>query len=258
MRHHVDATAKDGLKYRLGLDLGTNPIGLAAVKLDDSSESCGVLDLGVRVFSDGRNPKDDSSLAVQRRTELLDTLVACGLMPPDEEARQDLARLDPYQLRERALDQPLPPFELGCALVHLNQRRGFKSNRKAGASDDESKTRADMDALGEFLARRRAKSLLVRARPGLGTYPDRSLYEAEFDAIRHAQTPHHTLREDQWESLKDITLCQRPLKPVDPGWCLLEAGERRPGRLWERRFAGWSLTSGRGSSRNPYGISPCW
>ena len=151
-----------------------------------------------------------------------------------------LTQLDPYELRARALDHPLTPFELGRALFHLNQRRGFKSNRKAG--DDENaakKIRADIDALrkaieetgvrtlGEFLARRTATGGAVRARSGLGLYPDRSLYEAEFEVIRRAQAPHHTLRMDQWDSLQDIIFFQRPLKPVDPGWCLLEAGEPR-------------------------------
>ena len=244
------------LSYRLGLDVGTNSIGWAAVRLDKAHNPCGILDLGVRVYSDGRNPRDGSSLAAQRRVprgqrrrrdrylrrraDLLDALVACGLMPPDEDARQALTQLDPYELRARALDHPLTPFELGRALFHLNQRRGFKSNRKAG--DDENaakKIRADIDALrkaieetgvrtlGEFLARRTAKGGAVRARPGLGLYPDRSLYEAEFEVIRRAQAPHHTLRMDQWDSLQDIIFFQRPLKRVDPGWCLLEAGEPR-------------------------------
>ncbi len=248
------------MAYRLGLDVGTNSIGWAALHLDADGNSSNVLDLGVRVFSDGRNPQDGTSLAAQRRLprgqrrrrdrylkrrgDLLDALTSCGLMPPDEDARRGVAALDPYQLRARALDQRLAPFELGRALFHLNQRRGFKSNRKAAGEDENAakKIRADMDALrkaidesgartlGEFLARRRANKRLVRARPGMGLYPDRSLYEAEFDAIRQAQEPHHCLRADQWDSLKDVIFHQRPLKPVEPGWCSLEEGQRRAAR----------------------------
>ena len=67
--------------------------------------------MGVRVFSDGRNPQDKQSLAVQRRVprgqrrrrdrylqrraDLLDALVACGLMPPDENARKVVRSLIP-------------------------------------------------------------------------------------------------------------------------------------------------------------------
>ena len=251
---------KETIRYRLGLDLGTNSIGWAAIRLDEDDEPCGIVDMGVRIFTDGRNPKDGSSLAVQRRmprgqrrrrdryvqrrTDLMDTLVALGLMPLDTDERKALERLDPYALRACVLDELLKPYELGRALFHLDQRRGFRSNRKAD-SDDESEartTRAQIDelrrriressarTLGEFLAQRRKKGKTVRARTGVGLYPDRALYESEFDAIRKKQEPDHALRADQWDSLKEIIFFQRPLKSVDPGWCLLEEGEQRAAR----------------------------
>lgn len=259
-------TTTNSASYRLGLDLGTNSIGWAAVRLDDAGAPCGVLDMGVRIFSDGRNPKDGSSLAVQRRiprgqrrrrdrylkrrADLLDGLTACALMPSDEGARRVVTQIDPYALRSRALDHPLTPFELGRAIFHLSQRRGFKSNRKADADDTESGAtkeamRAledrmaadDLRTLGEFLAHERGAGRSTRFRNlGAGAtaqyefYPTRQMLEDEFDQIRAAQVPHHTLRPDQWDSLKDIIFYQRPLKPVDPGWCLLEAGEQRAAR----------------------------
>ena len=246
--------------YRLGLDLGTNSIGWAAVPVDSNGDPTGVLDMGVRVFPDGRNPKDKSSLAVKRRvprgarrrrdryllrrSDLLQALVACALMPSDEDERKTLESLNPYLLRVRALDHPLSPYELGRVLFHLHQRRGFKSNRKAAGEDENEakKTRADIDelrrritesgarTLGEFLARRHANGRTVRARAGHGLYPDRALYEAEFDAIRTSQSPHHSLQPAQWDAVREITFRQRPLRPVDPGWCLLEPGELRAAR----------------------------
>ena len=206
----------NNVRYRLGLDLGTNSIGWAAVRLDARDGPCGVLDMGVRIFPDGRNPQDKTSLAVQRRVPrgarrrrdrylrrrsgLMDELAVCGLMPPDRDARKELERLDPYMLRARALDHPLKPFELGRALFHLDQRRGFKSNRKARGRDEseDKKTRDDIGqlrrrieesgarTLGEFLAARHAAGRTVRARAGEGLYPDRAMYGAEFDAIRGA------------------------------------------------------------------------
>ena len=49
-------------KYRLGLDLGTNSIGWAAIqlgeiRLGEKEEPCGLLDMGVRIFPDGRHEK---------------------------------------------------------------------------------------------------------------------------------------------------------------------------------------------------------
>ena len=38
---------------------------------------------------------------------------------------------DPYRLRAEGLDRRLEPHEIGRALLHINQRRGFRSNRRA-------------------------------------------------------------------------------------------------------------------------------
>ncbi len=244
-------------RYRLGLDVGTNSIGWAALTLDAAGVPNGLLDLGVRVFSDGRNPKDGTSLAAARRTprgmrrrrdrylrrrdDLMDALIALGLMPADEGERQALVALDPYELRFRAVRGPITPHELGRALFHLDQRRGFKSNRKTDTAEDNKLTEkvGELDrrmqasgaaTLGEFLHRRRLKGKMVRARPEAGFYPYRALYEAEFAAIRRQQQPHQSLRPEQWDHLHEIMFRQRPLKPVDPGWCLLEDGERRAHR----------------------------
>lgn len=250
------------MSYRLGLDLGTNSIGWAAIKLDADDNPCGVLDMGVRVFPDGRKPTDKTSNAVdrrlargqrrrrdryvQRRRDLLKALITCSLMPTDHDERRQLALLDPYKLRARALDHPLRPYELGRAIFHLDQRRGFKSNRKASGDDDSAaqqigpkieglnKSIAKSDAaksgartLGKFLAQQLEQGQPARFRSGAEFYPDRAMYEAEFAEIRKAQEPHQALSPEQWDSLCDIIFYQRPLKPVEPGWCRFEYGERR-------------------------------
>lgn len=250
----------DGAKYRLGLDLGTNSIGWAAVELDGDGNPRGLLDLGVRIFPDGRDARGEASNAVERRTargqrrrrdryltrreRLMQALVDYGLMPADESERKNLESIDPYELRARALDTPLEPCELGRALFHLNQRRGFKSNRKAAGGDEneDGKIRADIGGLrrrmdesgartlGKFLARRHRRNRTVRARPGQELYPDRAMYETEFDRIRAAQERHHGLSAAQWDNLREIILFQRPLRPVAPGWCQFEADEPRAAR----------------------------
>ena len=55
------------MRYRLGLDLGTTSIGWAMLRLNEHDEPCAVIKMGTRIFSDGRDPKDGSSLAVTRR-----------------------------------------------------------------------------------------------------------------------------------------------------------------------------------------------
>src|SRR5690242_12650994 len=141
-------------RYRLGIDVGANSLGWFVVWLNDKDEPTGLGPGGVRIFPDGRDPKSKESNAadrrvargmrrrrdryLQRRGNLLALLVKHGLMPAEEAARKTLESLDPYELRAKALDQTLPPHHIGRALFHLNQRRGFLSNRKTEKADKES------------------------------------------------------------------------------------------------------------------------
>lgn len=177
-------------RTRLGLDLGTNSIGWCLLKLDDSGRPTGMTDAGVRLLTvndeAGRDPQSKQSLAADRRAaraqrrrrdrflmrqkRLMATLIEAGLMPQDEAARKALEALDPYYLRAEALDRRLDLHEIGRAIFHLNQRRGFKSNRIADANDSEegaikagmAELQDKLDAsaartLGEFLARRHGR-----------------------------------------------------------------------------------------------------
>jgi CRISPR-associated endonuclease Csn1 len=132
------------MKYRLALDIGTNSIGWGLIRLDASEppQPTAVIRLGVRIFSDGREPargkgEVGTSLAATRRqaramrrrrdrllkrkARLQAALVRLGFWPQDESARKALVTLDPYQLRSDGLDKPLTPAQFGRALFHLNQ-----------------------------------------------------------------------------------------------------------------------------------------
>ena len=182
---------------RLGLDIGTNSIGWALCETKNKQVT-EVLDVGVRIFSDGRDPKSGSSLAVdrrlarsmrrrrdrylRRRTALMRKMADSGLMPANPAEAKELEKLDPYELRAVGLDRKLPMTHLGRALFHLSQRRGFKSNRKTDHGDNEgTKIKAasrnlddamrDKDArtLGEFLHKRRASANSARLIPSVRT-----------------------------------------------------------------------------------------
>jgi CRISPR-associated endonuclease Csn1 len=221
-------------RSRFAFDLGTNSIGWAVYRLDQDGRPSELLDCGVRLFSDGRNPKDGQSLAamrripraarrrrdrfIQRRDWLMTLLIRHGLMPEDEAARKALEKLDPYDIRGRALKERLEPHEIGRALFHLNQRRGFKSNRVAdnkGKTSEQQKeqgkiaTAADalreklkaggFETLGEYYASMPAgPTRQTRTRiNGKGTsaaydvYPQRDMIEHEFDRIWEIQSAHH-------------------------------------------------------------------
>ena len=171
---------------RLGLDIGAKSIGWALFETKDD-KVCKIVDLGVRIFSDGRQQNSQKSLTairrtarsmrrqrdryLRRRTALMRKMSESGLMPSNPVEAKALERLDPYELRSRALDRALPLTHFGRALFHLSQRRGFKSNRNIHqeeketnkireASDrlDAAMETEDARTLGEFLHMRRQRA----------------------------------------------------------------------------------------------------
>ena len=98
------------------------------------------------IFPSGRDEKTNDPLAAARREArgirrrgdrlkmrrriLLNKLTAHGLMPTIPEDRKKLELLDPIALRAKGVKEKLSLHEVGRALFHLQQRRGFKSNRK--------------------------------------------------------------------------------------------------------------------------------
>jgi CRISPR-associated endonuclease Csn1 len=262
------------VRYRLGLDLGANSLGWAVVDLDEQDRPCGLRRLGVRIFSDGRNPKDGTSNAVvrrmarqmrrrrdrflNRRKRLIELMIEYGLMPVDPVERKQLSGLDPYALRTRGLDAPLAPYELGRAIFHLHQRRGFLSNRRVDRTakgDEKGKIKSALSraaqsiaedgarTVGEWLTRRRDRNEPVRARlRGKGAkasyelYISREMIAAEFDSLWAAQARLRpgALQDSARDLIRDALLFQRRLRPVKPGRCLFETHEER---------APWALAS---------------
>lgn len=247
---------------RLGLDLGTNSIGWVLYRLDGSKppQPVELIDGGVLIHSDGRNPKNRESNAAERRSKrgprrnrdrmlrrrrrVARLLHAHGLLPKGEEANAALRNLDPLRLRAEALDRPLKPHELGRVLLSFADRRGFKSNRKADSGEDGA-IRQDVSelrrrmlqsgarTLGEYLWRRHEQGKAIRARLGNGLYPERGMIEDELEAIQKAQIPHHPgLEPENWDEVIRSLLFQRQLLPVERGHCTLIPEEGRAYRAY--------------------------
>lgn len=186
-----------------------------------------------------------------RRSAFLQALVVHGLMPADADEAKLVADRDPYQLRAKALHVALEPFEIGRALFHLNQRRGFKSNRKAdrkanagedgkiaeGAKAlDQAMSEAGVDTLGQFLALKETKRVRLGSDgQAYDFYPQRRHIEYEFDRIWKVQSEYHPalLTEAARAALHRILFFQRPLKAQEVGFCTfagvngIAANERR-------------------------------
>ena len=48
------------MKYRLGIDLGSTSIGWAIAQIDEHKNPIAMVDMGVRIFPDGREDKSKS------------------------------------------------------------------------------------------------------------------------------------------------------------------------------------------------------
>lgn len=249
--------------YRLGLDLGTNSIGWSIYSLDDKGEVNELVDLGVRIFSDSRDPQTKMPLAVERRMargtrrsisrrkrrrkNTFCILQEQKLFPPEKSEAQKLKSLDPYILRVAALDKKLEPFELGRALFSLSVRRGFKSNRKdkseeESANNDKSNDKISQSqkiknfeeeiknsgarTLAEWLLIERNKNGGLRFSPGrMNFYPSRAMYEQEFRAIENKQKEFYP--NVDWNAIYKSIFDQRPLKPQTRGACPIMSKNER-------------------------------
>lgn len=282
------------MAWRLGIDLGTNSLGWAVLELETADNvwlPCGLMDSGVRIFSDGRNPKDKQSNAakrreprgarknrdryIRRRSRLMRQLIEFDLMPADKVARKALeggkgvalVDSDPWILRARALNEKISAHQLGRAIFHLHQRRGFKSNRKTDRADSEKgkvydATRltlekleaADAKTLGQLFGQPRLEAAiynqtavkgerkpqpLARVRKsGEGAkwqydyYPTRALILDEFDRLWKAQKQNNSeiMTDAARDHLRDTIEWQHPLKSPPVGKCTLIPEEERAPR----------------------------
>lgn len=269
-------TFKDNL---FSFDLGSNSIGWCVFKLDKQQNAKQIIDMGVRIFSDGRDARSKTSLAVNRREKrgaarrrdrylrrrnaLLKTLTDYGLMPQNDDEikkllhatsdatiEQTASKNDLYNLRSRALYEQLPLYFIGRIFFHLNQRRGFKSNRKTDKKiNDKGKIAIGVDnlrklisdhnaqTLGEYLAMRRNNGCMVRMRAGsqvvddnnYAFHPERAMIEDEFKKIWQAQAQFYPdiLTDIRAEHIFKIIFFQRSLKKTQIGKCSYNTNEDR-------------------------------
>jgi len=240
----------------LGIDLGPNSIGWALI----NEEKNQIIDTGVRIFQEGVNPpqgKEESKNKARRdargarrrnfrykmrRNTLIKALKKLGMFPDDPYAVQDYFKMDPYLLRKRGLDEKLTLVELGRALYHLDQRRGFLSNRKAGGNEDSAIFKGDQvkaginevkiileenkyRTFGEYLA-----SLDPHDKRRRNRYTLRLWYKEEFEKLWTKQQEFYPeqLNDQEKAFIYKLIFMQRPLRSQKHlvGFCTFEKDKR--------------------------------
>ncbi|MCX7020654.1 MAG: type II CRISPR RNA-guided endonuclease Cas9 [bacterium] len=267
-------------QWTLGLDIGSNSIGWMLLREPDNPETpvsagdSGEAAIGeyvpdpvnplaiggVRVFPAGTADEKDieKSKCADRRTargarrqhdrrgrrkrRLNHVLYAAGMIPADPAALQAPLSLDPYELRARGLDEQLTPHEFGRAIIHLNQRRGFKSNRKTDSGKDTGVVKENIKELNEQMEAAGSRTLgeyLFRNVPldserRRDRYLHRDMIRHEFDLLWQKQRQFYAalLTDKYHDDIVETIFHQRPFDQGDHrvGNCEFEPSEKRARR----------------------------
>ncbi|MCL2420944.1 MAG: hypothetical protein FWD03_03725 [Defluviitaleaceae bacterium] len=144
------------MRYGIGLDIGIASVGWATVELDEDDSPIRIIKMNSRIFDKAEQPKTGASLAAPRREargmrrrlrrkshrkeRIRKLFVHNGLVSETQLDTIYAGTLsDIYELRVNALDRLVSDEALARILIHLSQRRGFKSNRKSEKGGDEGK-----------------------------------------------------------------------------------------------------------------------
>jgi len=273
----------------LGLDLGTNSIGWVVV--DDKNEK--ILGMGSRIFpegvvklgeGEGRETSKNASRTDARGTRrqffrrrlrkryLLRELAKKGLCPINytlvkewnekqifkNKQLQEWFKLNPYELRSKAIQEKISLEELGRIFYHFIQRRGFQSNSRSAGVDNIEKsvifkgdTKTGKIGISETLESIKNTETLgsylqtiypKQNKPYSGhkerirnRYTTRQMYIDEFETIWEYQKQHHSQLTNELKTVlggrkKDgykedgILFHQRPLRSQKHlvGYCSFE------------------------------------
>lgn len=149
--------------YAIGFDIGITSVGWAVVALDGEDNPFGIINMGSRIFDAAEQPKTGASLAAPRREarsmrrrlrrhrhrleRIRHLLVAENVISQAElDALFEGKLEDIYTLRVKALDTAVSHADFARILLHIAQRRGFKSNRKSGTSKEDGELLAAVSA----------------------------------------------------------------------------------------------------------------
>lgn len=194
--------------YALGLDIGIGSVGWAILRNQPNGEPDRIQNLGVRIFDKAEQPKTGASLAAPRRDarsarrrlrrhrhrleRIRYMMEQRGMMSVSDIQAMYAAggfQKSPYQLRAEALDRPLSKEEAVRVLIHLAQRRGYKSNSTAEAAKDEKETGKVKTAIEE---NRRCMAEHGYRTVGEMMYRDERFWQSNPDGTRYQQTRNKT------------------------------------------------------------------
>ncbi len=187
----------------LGLDLGSSSVGWAFIEETDAKSE--IRKLGVRVIPYTGDEKDqftkgqaisinkDRTLKrtarktiyrYKQRRESLNNFIKENNFLSDEFQIMNISSLELFGLRAKAAKEKIELFELGRILLHLNQKRGYKSSRHSSSEEESGKKISDY--LQELKER---KEEIEKENITIGEYFYRKLKENEFFRVKQNVFP---------------------------------------------------------------------
>jgi len=242
----------------VGIDVGTTSLGYSVARQINGFTK--VLEtIGTVRFRESVNSKGTESLASERtkhksvrtnlkrkagrKKDLKKTFLENGLVSLAD--IQGLGSLDSLGLRASSCNNKVSSRELLSALIHMSSNRGFKSNRKDIASNEDSNSiyegsdKTDTVGVNELHLEMKLRKCQTVSQLALlkrmdnkkfSFYRLRSDIEHEFDLLWDRQATHNSRLDDNLKSVvHDIIFYQNPIpKQTDLiGSCSYIDGERR-------------------------------
>ena len=228
------------MKNILGLDLGSSSIGWAVVREDEDNRE--LVAMGSRIvqlsaeelssFTQGNGESVNAQRTQTRgqrrgydryqlrRSALIEKLRALGMLP--DASLRGLPKLQLWGLRSRAVTEQIALPELGRVLLHLNQKRGYKSTKSDFSGDkkttDYVKTilnrydqlTAEGLTIGQHLFKALSADPFYRCKEQV--YP-RKAYVEEFDRVMACQRQFYpqVLTDENIRSIRDEIIYYQPL-----------------------------------------------
>lgn len=188
--------------YALGLDIGIASVGWAVLRNQANGEPDRIQALNVRTFAPAE--ADGASLAAPRRAArsarrrlrrhrhrlerirfLMEQSGILSIAEIQEMYSSGSFQKSPYQLRAEALDRPLTKEETVRVLIHLAQRRGYRSNSTAEAAKNGEETGKVKTAIEE---NRRCMEEHGYRTVGEMMFRDERFWQRNPDGTRYHQT----------------------------------------------------------------------
>jgi CRISPR-associated endonuclease Csn1 len=149
-----------------------------------------------------------------RKTALINQLVGSGLLIDKSQLLKSCDH-SIYELYKKGINGKLTHIEIGRIFYHINQRRGYLSNKKIGDDKDgivKNSINEINEKKGTLTYGQHASELIQRGEKVRGNYTSREMHIEEFYKIINKQIQFYPFLKQYRKKIYNSIFYQRPLK----------------------------------------------